>query len=166
MRETCSGRGLGLRPPLGTPTPKGKSMAIVRNRGKNARNVSQKIWLNSAEVEKIREAAGDVPIATWLRDLALGQPSKPRLALMQRKTKKQSTMVSPEIQPLAVAVAKVGNNLNQIARAVNASVKVRKPIDAVLIANQLAQIRREMKEELRAVNEKFIREVKVAGTDI
>jgi hypothetical protein len=120
-------------------------MAIARNRGKNARNVSRKIWLSSAEAEQIDAAAGDVPVATWLRDLALGQPSKPR------KTRQRIPKFAPLVLPLAVAVARVGNNLNQIARAVNQNLKARKPIDAVVLANQLAQIRREMRQELKAV---------------
>jgi Bacterial mobilisation protein (MobC) len=140
-------------------------VAIVRNRGKNARNVSQKIWLSSAEAERIKDAAGDVPVASWLRDLALGQPSKPRPPLMQRKAQERSPQNAAYIQPLALAVARVGNNLNQIARAVNIDLKERNPMDAVFVATQLAQIRREMREELRAVSESFWREAKGAGED-
>jgi Bacterial mobilisation protein (MobC) len=70
------------------------------------------------------------------------------------------------IQPVAVAVARVGNNLNQIARAVNRDLKSRKPLDAVLVANQLAQIRREMRDELQAVSGRFLREVNRAGKDL
>ena len=140
-------------------------MAIVRNRGKNARNVSQKIWLSSEEAERVKAAAGDVPVASWLRDLALGQPSKPRPPLMQRKAQERSPKNAAYIQPLALAVARVGNNLNQLARAVNIDLKERNPMDAVLVATQLAQIRREMREELRAVCESFWREAKGAGED-
>jgi len=141
-------------------------MAIVRNRGKNARNISQKIWLSSAEAEKIKAAAGDVPVATWLRDLALGQPSTPRPAPMQRNSRQRSPRYAGLIQPLAFAVSRVGNNLNQIARAVNTDLKSRKPIHAVLVANQLAQIRREMRDELRAVSGRFLREVSRAGKNL
>jgi Bacterial mobilisation protein (MobC) len=141
-------------------------MAIVRNRGKNARNVSQKIWLSSAEAEQVRAAAGDVPVATWLRDLALGQPSKPRPPLMQRRTRNRVPKYAALIQPLAVAVARVGNNLNQIARAVNTDLKSRKPMEAVLVANQLAQLRREMRDELRMVSGRFLREVNRAGENL
>jgi hypothetical protein len=140
-------------------------MAVIRNRGKNARNVSQKIWLSPAEAEQIKGAAGDIPVATWLRDLALGQPSKPRPPLRQ-KAAVRTPKFAGVIQPLAVAVARVGNNLNQIARAVNRDLKSRKPLDAVLVANQLAQIRREMRDELQAVSGRFLREVNRAGKDL
>lgn len=140
-------------------------MAVIRNRGKNARNVSQKIWLSSAEAERVKAAAGDVPIATWLRDLALGQPSQPR-APLPLKTPQRVPKYASAMQPLAVAVARVGNNLNQIARAVNRDLKSRKPLDAVLVANQLSRLRREMRDELRAVCDQFLQEVNRAGTDI
>lgn len=120
-------------------------MAIARNRGKNARNVSQKIWLSSEEAEQVKAAAGDVPVARWLRGLALGQPSKPY------KSRQRIPQYAPMILPLTVAVARVGNNLNQIARAVNRNLKARKPLDAVVLANQLAHIRLEMREQLKVV---------------
>jgi predicted metalloenzyme YecM len=62
-------------------------------------------------------------------------------------------------------VARVGNNLNQLARAVNIDLKERNPMDAVLVATQLAQIRREMREELQAVGERLSREANDAGED-
>jgi len=161
----CSGSGVRASPSPENPNPKGPAVAIVRNRGKNARNVSQKIWLSSDEAERVKVAAGDVPVATWLRDLALGQPSKPRPPLMQRRARERAPENAACIQPLAMAVARVGNNLNQIARAVNIDLKERNPMDAVLVATQLAQIRHELREELRALNEKFWREAKGAGED-
>jgi hypothetical protein len=140
-------------------------MAVIRNRGKNARNVSRKIWLSPAEAEQIRDAAGDVPVATWLRDLALGQPSKPHRSRRQ-ETATRTPKFAGAIQPLAVAVARVGNNLNQIARAVNRALKSRQPLDAVLIANQLAHLRHEMRDELQTVSGQFLREVNRVGKDI
>jgi hypothetical protein len=140
-------------------------MAVIRNRGKNARNISQKIWLSPAEAEQIRGAAGDVPVATWLRDLALGKPSVEPPAL-RKKAAPRTPKFAGAIQPLAVAVARVGNNLNQIARAVNRDLKSRKPLDAVLIANQLAHLRREMRDELQTVSGVFLREVHRGGKDI
>jgi hypothetical protein len=53
----------------------------------------------------------------------------------------------------------VGNNLNQIARAVNRDLKSRKPLDAILIANLLAHLRHEIWDELQTVNGEFLREV-------
>ena len=45
-------------------------MAVIRNRGANARNVSQKIWLSAAEAQAVKDRADDAPVAAWLRDLA------------------------------------------------------------------------------------------------
>lgn len=141
-------------------------MAIVRNRGKNARNISQKIWLNSAEAEQVKAAAGDVPVATWLRNLALGQPAQfapPRTA---RRTKSRRPEYAAAVQPVALAVSRVGNNLNQIARAVNSDVRARRPIDAIAVAIQLMRIRQEIGEDLRAVSRHFLQEVPDAGEDL
>jgi len=140
-------------------------MAVIRNRGKKARNVSLKMWLSSTEVEQIKAAAGDVPVATWLRDLALGQPSKPRSPL-RKKNAPRVPVYAGVVQPWVVAVARVGNNLNQIARAVNRGLQSRKPLEAILVANQLAQIRREMRAELQAVSGQFLLEVDRAGKDL
>lgn len=134
-------------------------MAVVRNRGKNARNVSQKIWLSEAEIEKIKAAAGEIPVATWLRDLALGQESKPPVSLTRRRAKASTPAYAPALQPLSLALAKLGNNLNQIARSVNSTLKSKQPLDAIIIANQLARIRQEVHDELRAVSQRFLREV-------
>lgn len=38
-------------------------MAVIRNRGANARNVSQKIRLSSAEAQAVKDRAGAVPVA-------------------------------------------------------------------------------------------------------
>jgi hypothetical protein len=62
----------------------------------------------------VKAAAGDVPVATWLGDLALGQPLQPR-APLPLKTPQRVPKCASAMQPLAVAVARVGNNLNQIA---------------------------------------------------
>jgi hypothetical protein len=70
------------------------------------------------------------------------------------------------VQPLAIAVARVGNNLNQIARAVNLDLKSGRPLDAVLVANQLAHLRREMRTELQAVSGQILPEASDAGADI
>jgi hypothetical protein len=140
-------------------------MAIVRNRGKNARNISQKIWLSSAEADQLKAAAGDVPVATWLRDLALGKPSAPRPPA-RRKTARPAPKFAGAVQPLAVAVARLGNNLNQIARAVNFELKLRRPLDAALVAYQLARLRREIRTELQAVGGPLLPEASDAGADL
>jgi hypothetical protein len=114
-------------------------MAVIRNRGANARNISQKIWLSSAESQAVKDRAGEVPVAAWLRDLALGQPPQPR-----PKPRHRVTQDATVVAALTLAIARVGNNLNQIARRVNSDARQHRTIDLVPLRYQLAAIRREM----------------------
>jgi hypothetical protein len=112
-------------------------MAVIRNRGANARNVSQKIWLSSAEAQAIRDRAGEVPVAAWLRNVALGQPPQPK-----PKQRHRVTQDAKAVAALTLAVAKVGTNLNQIARRVNSQTRQHRTIDLVQLQYQLAAIRK------------------------
>jgi hypothetical protein len=114
-------------------------MAVIRNRGANARNVSQKIWLSSAEAQAVKDRAGEVPVAAWLRDLALGQPPQPK-----PKQRHRITQDAKVVGALTLAIAKVGNNLNQIARRVNGQARQHQTIDLVPLRYQLAAIRKEL----------------------
>ncbi len=154
---TLPGSGDRAPPSPEDPNPEAKIVAIIRQRGEKARNVSQKIWLSSAEAEQVKASAGETPVAAWLRALALGQPSPP-----PRKGGRRPSKDARLIQPLTVAVARVGNNLNQIARAVNLAGRSQRPLDAVLVANQLAQIRHEM----RVAIEHAIQKAPDAGKDL
>jgi hypothetical protein len=138
-------------------------MAVARNRGANARNISQKIWLSSTEAEQVKVAAGEIPVAAWLRNLALGQPMPPSPTPRRRSA---TPAYAQAIQPLAVAVARVGNNLNQIARVTNTMLRANKPVDALQIATQLIRLRQELAAELRAVSGRLLPEVKDAGKDL
>jgi hypothetical protein len=114
-------------------------MAVIRNRGANARNVSQKIWLSAAEAKAVKDRAGQVPVAAWLRDLALGQTPQPR-----PKARNRVTQDAQAVAGLTLAIARVGNNLNQIARRVNSDARQGRAIDLVQLRYQLAAIRKAM----------------------
>jgi hypothetical protein len=121
-------------------------MAVIRNRGANARNVSQKIWLSSAEAQAVKDRAAAVPVAAWLRDLALGQRPQPRL-----KPRHRITQDAKVVAALTLAIAKVGNNLNQVARRVNSQARQHRTVDLVQLRYQLAAIKREMLDARESV---------------
>jgi hypothetical protein len=121
-------------------------MAVIRNRGANARNVSQKIWLSAAEAQAVKDRAGQVPLAAWLRELALGQPPQPR-----PKARNRVTQDAEAVAGLTLAIARVGNNLNQIARRVNSDARQGRAIDLVQLRYQLAAIRKAMLDARESV---------------
>lgn len=74
---------------------------------KEKRNIKLTIRLSQSEYDKIQEKC-DGQMAVWIRDLALdNQPEK---------TKRIVQVADPD---LLRHLARIGNNLNQIARAVN-----------------------------------------------
>jgi hypothetical protein len=117
-------------------------MANARNRGAKARNISRNIWLSSAEDAALRERAGKQPLSAWLRDLALGQSTPPATKLRRNNL----SIIAEAMAPLERAIAKVGNNLNQIARQGNAEALAGRAIDVVLIRVALASIWAEMRQ--------------------
>lgn len=74
---------------------------------KEKRSIKLTIRLSQSEYEKIQEKC-EGQMAVWLRDLALDQH--------QEKPKKIVQAADPD---LLRHLARIGNNLNQIARAVN-----------------------------------------------
>jgi Bacterial mobilisation protein (MobC) len=117
-------------------------MANARKRGARARNVSRNIWLSSAEERALLERAGKQPLSAWLRDLALGQPTPPATKLRRNSV----SIIGEAMAPLERAIAKVGNNLNQIARQANANALAGRVIDVVQIRVALASISAEMRQ--------------------
>ena len=115
-------------------------MAIARNRGEDARNISLNIWLSSAEKTALTARAGDAPVSTWLRSLGLGQPIPAAILARQKRVRN----IDAAIAPLVRAVAKIGNNLNQIARQVNMDSIAGRAIDVTEIRLTLAAIRAEV----------------------
>lgn len=135
------GQGIGSASPW-IPNRKGNCMANARNRGAKARNVSRNIWLSPAEDLALRERAGKTPLSTWLRELALGQPTPP--AAMSRRN--SVSIIAEAMAPLERAIARVGNNLNQIARQANANALAGRAIDVIQIRVALASVSAEMRQ--------------------
>ena len=91
-----------------------------------ARNRYIQIRLTDDELEAINTRAGELDKSTWLRGLALEQPvPQPQ---PEPELKKIVHTADPE---LIRAVNRIGNNINQIAKQVNAGQDVG---NAVLIA--------------------------------
>lgn len=130
-------------------------MAIARKRGASARNISLNIWLSPAEKNALRERAGTQPVSTWLRNLALGQ--KPNV----RDTHRQERIVAHAraLSPLILAIAKIGNNLNQIARQVNTDTLAGRAVEVIEIRlalrgiqASLAQIQQEAERACKGLS--------------
>ena len=124
-------------------------MATARNRGKNARNISLNIWLSSAEKTALKERAGALRVSVWLRSLGLGQPMRASQSLRHGRV----NAIDAVMAPILMAVAKIGNNLNQLARQVNSDSAAGRAIEVVEIRLALASIW----SELRALREEVRR---------
>lgn len=117
-------------------------MATARNRGVNARNVSLNIWLSSAEKAALVERAGAQPLSAWLRCIALGEP----VQASRSPRRERVGVVASVMSPLVLAVAKVGNNLNQIARQVNTDSLGGRAIDVIEVRLALRAIRASLED--------------------
>lgn len=109
-----------------------------------------KIRVNDKELAAIQARAGESATAEWLRNLAMGFP----LDSMKRPTRHRARITqasNPERSMLIREIARIGSNLNQVARAVNSCRSSRAPIDLLLVAAQLAAIW----EELKRVQQNF-----------
>lgn len=101
----------------------------------STRNKSVKIRLTPAEKEQLLARCGEATLADYLRNLGLGQPeSKP---ISGRKT---------TVDPLLLRqLAGIGNNINQIARAINTHSETRNLTELltvfVAIESQLEEIK-------------------------
>ena len=101
------------------------------------RTKSVKIRLFESELSKLNELKTGNELATWIRETCLGKKSKRRNA-------------PPDIDPLLLRqLAAIGNNLNQLARSVNA--KGISAIDSVVIISVLEEIKAEL-EAIRKQN--------------
>lgn len=125
-------------------------MAIARKprkRGDDARNVSLNIWLSPAEKAALKERAGALPVSVWLRALALGQPVRAALSPHRGRV----NAIDAVMAPLLREVARIGNNLNQLARQVNSNSIAGNAIDAVELLFALATIGSEVSAILKEV---------------
>lgn len=105
-------------------------MAVTRDR-------TLKVRVTDAEHETLLANAGDKPLAEWLRETGLtGQPAEP-------KRRERRLPPPPDVDPaLLRELISQGNNLNQIARLLNAGEWG--PMDRVQIIARLAAIEAEL----------------------
>jgi hypothetical protein len=76
---------------------------------KRAHKIS--IRASDEELAELKNRAADQPLAEWLRELGLGQ---------QRKRERERWTPPPTVDPQLIRhIAMIGNNINQIARALN-----------------------------------------------
>ncbi|MGB9096960.1 MobC family plasmid mobilization relaxosome protein [Erwinia sp.] len=92
------------------------------------------VWVSPAEHETLLARCDRARLATWMRETCLGAE------------KRRPRGNAPDVAPaLLRQLAGAGNNLNQVARQVNAAVSHGEPLSAVKILSQLAAIERELK---------------------
>lgn len=93
---------------------------------------------NEAETELLKANANGEPLGAFLRNVGLGNTIKEVY-----KIKKLYVPVDPELN---VEIKKIGINLNQIARQVNQSIKVRNSINIFQVLSELSRIRQVLDE--------------------
>jgi len=98
--------------------------------------------------QRLAEAL-DRPLAVAMREWAIGKGDELKL---KRKPKKIIHLADPE---LIREVAKIGNNLNQMARALNLLIQKNKfsASEAIAPLSELAAIERDLKELLEFVKD-------------
>lgn len=94
------------------------------------------------------ERAGALPVSAWLRGLALSQAPNHAASIRRSRV----GMIAEVMAPLVLAVAKIGNNLNQIARQVNGQSVAGRAINVIQLRLALASIQvdlRQIQDEVR-----------------
>lgn len=109
-----------------------------------ARNRYIQIRLSDDEYNQINQRTGELEKSTWLRQLALGQP-------MAEQPKPQPKKIIHTADPdLVRAVNRIGININQIAKQVNAGTEVNNAVLVALLNLQITldeTIQRVMKDD-------------------
>lgn len=117
-------------------------MANARNRGVNARNISMNIWLSAIEKRALAERAGSQRVSVWLRELGLGQPANMSHSARRERVSTTTTALGPLVQ----AIARIGNNLNQLARQVNTDSLAGRPLDVIEVRMALRSMRASLQQ--------------------
>ena len=109
---------------------------------KNIRSHIIKIRVNLDEKTLIKNRAGSTATAEWLRQLALDIPAD----LTKRRSRHTARIYLKNIERslLVCEIARIGNNLNQLTRCVNAAKYSATPIDLVTVSSQLNLIWQEL----------------------
>ena len=109
------------------------------------RNYTLRVRVNTREKEAVeRRKEIGFTMSEWLRSLALGQDVK------EKRKRRAPPKVDPE---LVRHLAKLGSNLNQIARAANTMKRQGCPVELVELKLLLCSIERELKI-LRTMHER------------
>ena len=101
-----------------------------------------KLRVTGQELAILREQSAEIALAVYIRQQLLNG-STVTTKRQQRKTPVRDKR-NEGCAVLAREVAKIGNNLNQLARAANFSIKENKPIDLVIVAIRLNAIWKEL----------------------
>jgi hypothetical protein len=119
---------MGLRPldPLWLIARTKKGQMVMSEQ----RTKSIKIRVSEEELEQLKQRCTKARLAEWMREICLGVETK-------RKTTPPPPRTDPE---LLYQLARIGNNINQIARKVNAD----RSIDKVKLLVVLDEIRQEL----------------------
>ena len=102
---------------------------------KAIREKSYKVRMSLAEVETLKEA-NVLNIAKFLRDSALNAVNK----------KEQKNFYSKVDRDFVLELSRIGNNINQIAHAVNRDLAADRPFDAARLLHLLIGVDQTLKE--------------------
>ncbi len=97
------------------------------------RTKSIKIRVLNKEYDELLHRCNKGRLAKWMREVCLDEAPDMQI----------STKVDPA---LLRQIARIGNNLNQIARAVNRQVKGKKTINLLMVLSELISIENALKE--------------------
>lgn len=102
---------------------------------KAVREKSYKVRLSIAEVETLKEA-NVLNIAKFLRDSALNAVNE----------KEQKSFYSKVDRDFVLELSRIGNNINQIAKAINTDLAKREPLDAVRLLHLLIAVNENLEQ--------------------
>ena len=113
---------------------------------KTKRTKEIKLRLTEAEHQRLRVLAGDAPLAEWVREFALSAAQSDIFEHIQRQQEREAERRAAERERLSVdpellrALRGIGNNVNQIARILNAANKSGSAIDVMAVGIELGHI--------------------------
>ena len=102
---------------------------------KAIREKSYKVRMSVAEVESLKEA-NVLNIAKFLRDSALNAVNE----------KEQKSFYSKVDRDFVLELSRIGNNINQIAKAINTDLAKREPMDAVRLLHLLITVNENLEQ--------------------
>ena len=102
---------------------------------KAVREKIYKVRLSTAEVETLREA-NVLNIAKFLRDSALNAVNE----------KEQKSFYSKVDRDFVLELSRIGNNINQTAKAINTDLAKREPLDAVRLLHLLIAVNENLEQ--------------------